>query len=147
MLSAPAPMLARPKKRPGARSLCQDRRGASAIEFALLSIPTLLLVTGVFEFGRFIFIQNGLQAGCERASRYVYANSTAPLNELQMAIPDLVKDGATGIKRDDITVATSTTTSDDVDYIQITATYNFAYLGMLDYADLVIKGQLVVPVE
>ena len=47
------------------RSFCKlftAREGATAVEFALITIPFLMIVLGTVEFGRLIWIRQAIEA-------------------------------------------------------------------------------------
>lgn len=44
------------------RALLADRRGASAVEFALIAAPLLLLIVGTVEYGRLIWTKQAMQS-------------------------------------------------------------------------------------
>lgn len=48
---------------------CQS--GATAVEFALVGLPLFLLMLGVIEFGRALFLQNDLSYATDVAARQV----------------------------------------------------------------------------
>jgi Flp pilus assembly protein TadG len=50
--------------------------GGAAAEFALIVPVLLLLIVGIFEFGRAYWIQNNLQFAAEEAGRWVMVNSS-----------------------------------------------------------------------
>lgn len=54
----------------GARRLLGDRSGASAIEFALVALPFLLLVVGVFEFAVMTAVAAMLESAALEAARF-----------------------------------------------------------------------------
>lgn len=62
----PAPPPARRGDVPLARGA---RRGGAALEFALVSVPLLLLLTAMLEFGWQLAINAGLEHGARHASR------------------------------------------------------------------------------
>jgi Flp pilus assembly protein TadG len=49
--------------------LARNRRGAAAVEFAAVLTPLLLLIFGIFEFGRLIWTREALQETATAASR------------------------------------------------------------------------------
>ncbi len=59
------------------RKIFRCRRGASAVEFALVAPVFLLLIAVIFEFGRVMWIKNTMQYAVEEAGRYAMVNSTA----------------------------------------------------------------------
>jgi len=57
-------------------SLFSDRRGATAVEFALILPPFLLLLLGVVEFGRALWTQSALHFAVEEAARCATVDAT-----------------------------------------------------------------------
>ena len=57
------------KLRAALRTFSRDRAGASAVEFALIIGPFLVLVFGVFEFGRWYWTQNAIQQAAISGAR------------------------------------------------------------------------------
>jgi|SRR5579859_4822 len=53
------------------KQLYKARRGVAALEFALLSVPLLLLVFGTIEFGRLLWTQQALEMTAIEAARCV----------------------------------------------------------------------------
>lgn len=49
-------------RRQSPRAFARHAKGATAVEFALIAIPLLLFVFGITEFGRALWIRQGLQA-------------------------------------------------------------------------------------
>ena len=52
-----------------------DRRGAAAVEFALVAIPLCLFVFGILEFGRLILVQHSLTAATREGARLAALNT------------------------------------------------------------------------
>ncbi|MCQ0989316.1 TadE/TadG family type IV pilus assembly protein [Jiella marina] len=53
----------------GSRSFLRDRRGATAVEFAMVCLPLMLVFFGVFEFGRAFQTRNNIAYAAGVASR------------------------------------------------------------------------------
>ena len=53
-----------------------DCRGNAAVEFAMLIPVFLLLIIGIYEFGKLYWIQNTLQYAAEQTARCIMANSS-----------------------------------------------------------------------
>ena len=56
-------------KRSIARSFVRDNTGATAVEFAFVAIPLLMLVFGAVEIGRMMWIREALQSTAIAAAR------------------------------------------------------------------------------
>lgn len=48
-----------------------DRRGAAALEFALVGLPLLFLILGLIEFGRALYVKSAIIEAIDRAQRIV----------------------------------------------------------------------------
>jgi Flp pilus assembly protein TadG len=58
----------------------QVRRGATAVETGLVLIPMLMLLFGVFEYGRFLMDRNVLDNAAREGCRYALANNNTDPN-------------------------------------------------------------------
>ncbi len=56
-------------RRRASPGLGRDRRAATAVEFALVALPMLLLVLGSMEFGRLLWTMQALQATAAESAR------------------------------------------------------------------------------
>jgi Flp pilus assembly protein TadG len=54
------------------------RRGAAVVETAMVLIPLVMLVMGVFEFGRMLLAWNVLNNAAREGCRWALANNTDP---------------------------------------------------------------------
>lgn len=66
----------------------RDDSGATALEFALLALPLMLLTFGIIEFGRALFLQQTLTYATDKAARTLYLAPTTPLATLETMILD-----------------------------------------------------------
>jgi Flp pilus assembly protein TadG len=58
--------------------LRQDRRsGAAAVETALVMLPMIMFMCGVFEYGRLLMVWNVVNNAAREGCRYALANNTA----------------------------------------------------------------------
>ncbi len=66
-----------PATRPvGVRHLLQSCAGTTALEFALVAMPFLMLLFGIIDFSRFVWTQSTLQFVVEKAARCAVVNPT-----------------------------------------------------------------------
>jgi Flp pilus assembly protein TadG len=67
------------------RRKCRDDRGAVAVEFALISIPLILLIAGIVQFGLAYFAQVNVTQAARSAARYgAICGSTATCTVAQV---------------------------------------------------------------
>jgi Flp pilus assembly protein TadG len=54
-----------------------SRRGAAAVETALVILPVVMFLCGVFEYGRLLMVWNVLNNAAREGCRYALVNNTA----------------------------------------------------------------------
>jgi len=60
------------------RTLRRNRRlGAAAVETALVILPLIMFLTGVFEYGRLLMVWNVLNNAAREGCRYAVVNNTS----------------------------------------------------------------------
>ncbi len=67
----------------------ERRRGAAAVEFALVAIPFLLLVFTMVEFGRYVMIYQILTDAAREGARQAVVESATP-TEVETAVQNLL---------------------------------------------------------
>jgi len=72
--------------RPRLRSLLANRRGAAALEFALVMLAFLPLCLGTMEAGLLLWAHNALQTSANLTARCVAISSPACSNAAQFAV-------------------------------------------------------------
>lgn len=60
--------------------------GTTAIEFAVVAMPVILLLVGTLEFGRVLFIQNEMARAADRGVRTLLVTADTPLAEIETQI-------------------------------------------------------------
>ena len=115
------------------RSFLRDRSGANAVEFALLSVPLLMVLMGTFEFGRMYWAQHVLneiaaagarcvgvlQSGCTQNGAYNAASAISYISDRAAA------DGIV-LSTANITVSNNTTCSGLSGFSSVQVSYTFA---------------------
>lgn len=59
--------------------------GASALEFALIALPLVMLTFGIVEFARLLFVEQEIVYAADRAARVLYLNPNASQSEVSAA--------------------------------------------------------------
>lgn len=115
------------------RSFLRDRSGANAVEFALLSVPLLMVLMGTFEFGRMYWAQHVLneiaaagarcvgvlQSGCTQNGVYNAASAISYISS-RAAGDGIVLSNA------NITVSNNTTCSGLSGFSSVQVSYTFS---------------------
>jgi len=76
-----------------ARRFLRDRGGATAIEFAVVSIPLVLIFVGTIEFGRVFYIRNDLAQAADKGMRILLVDPTAGLPVVIATVEDAFRAG------------------------------------------------------
>jgi Flp pilus assembly pilin Flp len=107
--------------------LAADRRGVSAVEFALLAPVFLSMMIGVIEFGRVAYTQGVVSFAAEEATRYAVVNYSIDEGEVR----DVARACLLGIDPDRIDAIIVTGPVDPVDNtraISVDVSYTFEFL-------------------
>ncbi len=100
-----------------------DETGTTAIEFAFVGTIFLVLVLSVIEMGRYFFTWNSLQYAIEQAARYALVNedvATSVVEDFVVSqMPSFLVDP------DSLTIQINYTNSSDVDFIELSGTYDY----------------------
>ncbi len=122
-------------------ALWRDRRGASAVEFAIIAPVFFLLLFGIIGCGLLFWTQVGLQHGAEMAARCATVNpSVCPTNN-PAAITDYAVRQALGLSLPPSTFAYSAPKCGN----QVSASYTFAFPDPLNLGPLTLTAQACFP--
>ena len=98
------------KRRLPIKRLQKNEDGVYAIEFAIVIIPTLVLIFGIIELGLLFIANNLLDLGTQKASRLVRTGNAATVAEFKAQI-----DKTAGILLDTSKITIDVTSYDDFD--------------------------------
>jgi Flp pilus assembly protein TadG len=120
---------------------CSDDAGASAVEFAIIAPVMLMLVFGIFEFGRFFWTQNALQYAVEETARQSL-RSTPAISDCATSVANTaaVTTNLVALKASSatVTLASATVTGSSLatqpKVCTITITYPFSFLGLAGFS-------------
>lgn len=101
------------------RHLLEDQRGVAALEFALVGLPFVLLLLGLMEFGRGLYIRNALDSAADRAQRVIMIDPSANTSTLEQTIRSAFKAGPS----DSLTLSYGVETVDGVNYRRVSLEY------------------------
>ncbi len=79
------------------RRLVDDRRGVSALEFAIGGAAFLMAMVAVMELGMVMFLSSSLEGGLREASRFGLTGYTPPGTTREQAIQDIVAENTYGL--------------------------------------------------
>ena len=135
-------MAADAKRRGRGPTPTRCRRGATAVEFALVAPVFLIMVLGTIELSRALWIKATMQFAMEETSRYALVNTGATTSTLESYATTIISNY--GVPTSGMTVsATSTAT-----YISIQASYTFqTIIPLLSIPDISLTAMSRVPIS
>lgn len=68
------------------RGLARCERGTAAVEFAIISVVFIMLLVGIVDFGRTLYIKNQLSYLADQTARAVLVDPSAVDNALETAL-------------------------------------------------------------
>lgn len=131
---------------PKLKTLMRERRGATAVEFALV-VPIFLIMTmGVFEVGRAFWIKSSMQFAVEETTRFAMVNTGASTATLAtLAQTNLT---AAGVNVAGVTFAATQEVSGSRTFISVTGTYNFSVVvPIVPIPDITLSVKSRVPIS
>jgi Flp pilus assembly protein TadG len=121
--------------------MLRDRRGVSAVEFAFAMPVLIMMLIGVFEFGRLFWTWTTLQYAAEQTGRFAMSNPTATPAELTTYL----KSKLPGVKSTSVAINVSPETVDGINYMVIVTRFNFSFLSLLPINQVDLEGRSRVP--
>lgn len=123
-----------------------SRRGATAVEFALVIPIVLIMVAGIFEMGRAMWIKATMQFVVEETTRYAIVNSAATDAQLITVATGYLNDSGL-----DITLTWATPFTEvvgTITYIDVTATYAFsAVIPLVPLSNITLTAKSRLPIS
>jgi Flp pilus assembly protein TadG len=102
------------------------RWGATTIETALVMIPTIMFLMGVFEYGRLLMDWNVLNNAAREGCRYALANNTTST-----------------ISTDVQTLVTTKMAGENANFSNFTVTVSGTHLGVSTSVNNLVAGDLI----
>jgi Flp pilus assembly protein TadG len=106
------------------RKFLAETRGATAIEFALLVLPFVILLIGLVEFGRALHIRNGLDSAADKVQRLIIIDPEASITDATSTARAAFLAGDSS----QLSVDVQAGTSGSVDYLSIDLSYTMTLL-------------------
>jgi Flp pilus assembly protein TadG len=109
------------------KSLRRCQSGVTAVEFALILPPFIMLLFGIFEFSRMMFVSSSVQHAVDRAARLAAIDPDVSATDIEAAIREFLS-----VSNDpDITVTVTDATVGTRDVRQVAAHYDHVVSGPL----------------
>jgi Flp pilus assembly protein TadG len=124
--------------------LRKNRWGATAVEFALVFPVFIVMVAGIVELSRAMWIKATLQFAIEQTARHAVVNTSLTTDELETYAATQLP----SLSGDDITFAATSTSFGGFDYITLTASYSFTtVIPIVDIPPIALNASTRVPIS
>lgn len=124
----------------------RGERGATAVEFALVSVVFLMFVMGIIDLGRLFWVRNLMQYGVEQTARYAMVNPTATAADLETYANGQIDTMFAGITF--TANAPGTDVVDGVNFRTVSASYSFNYImPFVTLSDVPLAASIRTPVN
>jgi Flp pilus assembly protein TadG len=135
------------------------RPGATAVETALVMVPVIMLMTGVFEYGRFLMDRNVLNNATREGCRYALVNNTRSTinSDVQGVVTSYIGREVTSFGNLTVTVsgthagvATAVNNLQAGDYITVTVSGTYQFMNIIPLVPmptLTIKSMVTMTCE
>jgi len=128
------------------KRLAVSRRGATAVEFAMVAPIFIIMVAGVFEMGRAMWIKSSMQYAVEETTRYAIVNTGATTSTLATYASTAYTSSGNSISG--ATFAATQTTTSGVTYISVTGSYSFSVIiPLVPFPDVTLSAKSRVPIS
>ena len=125
------------------RRFAADEGGATAVEFALVSVAFLTLVFGIIYVAIMVFNNMSLEWALTKASRLAEINKAVTQSDLSQAVNDYLS--SAGLPNATVTY-TSTTSSTGLRKAYIAASYQRTFVvPMVSSFDITFSSNITVP--
>jgi len=128
------------------KKLAASRRGATAVEFAMVAPIFIIMVAGVFEMGRAMWIKSSMQYAVEETTRYAIVNTSASTSTLATYASTAYSSSGNSISG--ATFAATQTTVSGRTYILITGSYDFTVIiPLVPFPDVTLSARSRIPIS
>ncbi len=120
------------------------RKAATAVEFALVAPVFLMMVIGIFEMSRAMWIKSSMQFAVEETTRHAIVNSSATASDLAAyALSEL---GSSGMNLSGASFSATLTVSGTITYVDIQGSYVFSSMvPLVPFPDVTLTAKSRVP--
>ncbi len=129
------------------RTYCKKDDGATAVEFALLALPFLLMIFGVMETGRIVWMVNSVEYALSDTARYASLNDDLTEGEFEAYAMERM-DNMRIPGRDTFDITSSIVDINGIDFIQLDAIYSVDTMmtGFVPFADFDFDSSIRRPI-
>lgn len=129
-----------------ARAFASCRKGAAAVEFALVAPTLFLVVMGLCEFGIFAWNRHSLEYATEETARVVMTKTAVT----DGAVAAELKSRVTGIKSEELEATVSQEIVGTTTFVTLSVAYTYKYFllgSVIGLEPMVFKSKTRVPLR
>lgn len=99
----------------------KKKDGATAVEFAIIALPFMMMIFGIMEISRILWIQNGVEYVVKETARYASLN----IDETDGIFKEYALDKLDGMKlpRSNLDLTSTTYTTNGINFVELNVTY------------------------
>lgn len=129
------------------RNWGHDDKGATAVEFAMVSGLLLVTLIGFLEVGRMLWLWNSAQYCVSKGARYYLTHKTISDSDLQDYINGQLENVQIDSSKITLTIAKSTTSG--INFIRISGTYTYSLFAYMlpSTQDVSLSVESLLPVD
>ncbi|MCS7224649.1 MAG: pilus assembly protein [Armatimonadetes bacterium] len=119
-----------------------SRRGQTTVEFGLSVALFVLLLLGLVEAGRYVFVLGSLTNAAREGARYAVVQTGAPVSE----IVNRVRQATAGVDRNQVQVTAPAPPRLSGTYVTVTVSYPYrSILGWVFNRTITVTSEMRVP--
>jgi len=105
-------------------NILRQQSGAAALEFALVSVPLIIVTFLIIETGRYVYLKQALVSAVDKATRTLYIDGNTTVGTMRT----IVIEGIVWGNADSLNLTVSPVVVDGVPAFRIDAAYQFTTL-------------------
>jgi len=129
-----------------ARAFASGRKGAAAVEFALVAPSLILVILGLMEFGIFAWNRHSLEFATEETARVVMTKTAV----IDSDVAAELKSRVSGISSDELDATVTQETVGTTTFVTLSVAYTYKYFLIGNWVGLepmVFKSKTRVPLR
>lgn len=121
-----------------------DERGATAVEFAIITVPLVLLLIGTVDFGRVLYTRNNMIQAADVGARVILLDNAAAAAD----VTDAIAQAFLAAPDDALSISLGTASENGIDFRTITVGHDVdLVIPLLVLDEIALEHTRRVPLE